>query len=338
MIHIVIVSILVILSTLGIYYGFLNNETLLPEAASAQAGPIDELFNIHWIIMAFFYSLIMVFILYSVVVFRKRKGDESDGAYFKGNTRLEIVWTIVPLGIVLFLALQGGKALAEVERRASDAFDVNVYASQWSWRFEYPATGAVSSELALPVNRQVLLKMSSSDVIHSFWVPEFRVKQDILPGGEAFVRYLRITPTEEGFYKILCAELCGTYHNEMRADVIVMSEENFETWLESQSGCDLGSAECGQRWASANGCQGCHSVDGTTRVGPTWLGLYNSEVPLEDGSTVFADEDYLFESITNPTAKIHEGFNPDAMPKTFSELLTEEQINDIIEFIKSLEK
>ncbi len=338
MIHIVIVSILVILSTLGIYYGFLNNDTLLPEAASAQAVPIDELFNIHWIIMAFFYSLIMVFILYSVVVFRRRKGDESDGAYFKGNTRLEIIWTIVPLGIVLFLALQGAKALDEVERRASNAFDVNVHASQWTWLFEYPASGVVSSELVLPLNQQVLLKLSSADgdVIHSFWVPEFRVKQDILPGGEEFVRYLRITPTKIGFFKVLCAELCGTGHAGMTADVRVVSDEDYKIWLQSQStDCDLSSIECGEQWASTY-CQFCHSLDGTDNTGPTWLGLYNSEVLLEDGSKVLADEDYLLESITDPKAKVHFGYQP-IMRQDFSDLLTEEQINDIIEFIKSLQ-
>ena len=337
MIHYVIVSILVIISTLLIRTG-LHRVNLLPAQASAEAKTVDWLFGVHIDLISFLFSLIVVFILYSLIVFRKKKGDESDGAFFEGNSTLEVIWTIVPLGIVLFLAFTGANSLADIERRDPDALKVDVIASQWSWRFEYPAYNIISNELYLPLNQQVLLRMQSTDVIHSFWVPEFRVKQDVLPGGKDFIRELRITPTQIGDFKVRCAELCGREHYAMVADVFVVSAEDFESWVEkAQAECDLGPVGCGERWAITYGCFSCHSVDGTTLVGPTWQGLFGSTVNLSDGTSVLADEDYLLESIIDPNAKIHEGFNAGVMPQTFGNTIPESDLNDIIEFIKNLQ-
>jgi cytochrome c oxidase subunit 2 len=338
MVHFLIVGVLVILSTWGIYTWFLNNETLLPDAASNQAIYIDEIFNLQWLLMAFFFSLIVVFVLYSVIVFRRKKGETGSGAYFEGNTTLEIVWTIIPLAVVLFLSFKGAEALGNVERRDPEALEVTVIASQWNWRFEYPESNVVSPELYLPVNRQVLLRMRSEDVIHSFWVPEFRVKQDILPGDDEYVRELRITPNETGTFTVRCAELCGQLHYSMVADVVVVAQSEFDNWLEFQAGeCDLGPESCGERWATQQGCIACHSTDGTRIVGPTWLELFGSEVSLEDGSTVLADEEYLVKSIIDPNVQVRADFLADVMPKDFGEKLSDEQINDIIAFIQSLE-
>jgi cytochrome c oxidase subunit 2 len=332
---------LVILSTWGIFT-VLNNSDLLPIQASTQAIAIDDLFSIHWFLIAFFFSLIIVFMLYSIVVFRRRRNEPADaaGAHFEGNTRLEIIWTVVPLAIVLWLSVIGAESLNTVEARATDAIEVNVIASQWNWRFEYEFEGnpVVSSELVLPAHRQVLLRMHSEDVIHSFWVPEFRVKQDVLPGGEEYIRELRITPNLEGSFKIRCAELCGRLHYDMQANVSVVQGSEFLAWLESQAGeCELEAAECGQRWATQFGCVACHSVDGTQIVGPTWLGLAGSTVPLSDGPTVVADTDYLLKSILDPNEQIHEGFQPGIMPLNFEELLTPEQMEQIVAFIESLQ-
>jgi cytochrome c oxidase subunit 2 len=336
MIHLIIVAILVALSTFLLGY-FLTNADLLPAQASQQAVTIDGLMGIHFWLIAFFFSLIVVFILYSVVVFRRRKGEQGDGVYSTGNTRLEIIWTVVPIGIVLWLAVIGSAYLANVERADPQAMQVDVFAAQWNWRFQYD-NGVVSPDLVLPVDRQVILRLHSEDVIHSFYVPEFRVKQDVLPGGDAYVRELRITPNQAGQFKVQCAEICGQLHYDMRADVIVVAQAEFDQWLEQQGGeCDLEDAECGERWATQFGCVACHSQDGTVIVGPSWQGVFGSEEDLADGSSTLVDEAYLRESILDPNAQVVGGFAPGIMPQNFAELLTDEQIDQIIAFIESLQ-
>lgn len=344
MIHLVIVAVLVVLSTIGLGL-FLTNAPLLPLQASQQAQTVDWLMDIHWWFIAFFTSLIVVFLLYSVIVFRRRKGERGDGAYMTGNHQLEIVWTIIPIAIVLWFAVIGGQTLADVERRDPEAMTVNVFAAQWNWRFEYEVateegvvTAVTSDTLLLPKNRQVVLRLHSADVIHSFYVPEFRVKQDVLPGGEEFVRELRITPNQNGTFKVRCAEICGQGHWNMQAKVQVIDGSEFDAWLQEQSGeCNLSAEECGQRWAQTYGCLACHSLDGTTIVGPTWQGLFGSQVELTDGTTVTADENYLHNSIADPNAQVVVGFQPGIMPQNFAEILSEDQINQIIAFIISLQ-
>lgn len=337
MVHFIIVGILVAGSTYFLSTYVLTNANLLPAQASEQAAAIDKLFSLEWFFISFFFSLIVVLILYSVVVFRRRKGDEGDGEYMESNPVLEVIWTVVPLAIVLYLAYVGSQGLGDVERRRLDELEINVVASQWNWRFEYP-DGLVTNQLGLPKDRQVLLRMRSQDVIHSFWVPEFRVKQDILPGGENFVRELRITPTELGEFKVRCAELCGSQHYAMLADVFVMKEADYEKWLEEQaSGCDLDDVTCGERWVNISGCTACHSLDGSDLVGPTWLGAYGEPVELTDGTTVTVDDEYLRNSILDPNAQIVAGYAEGLMPQNFVDLLDDEQIDQIMAFIASLQ-
>lgn len=335
--HFIIVGILVAGSTYFLYTYVLTNANLLPAQASTQAAAIDKLFSLEWFFISFFLSLIIVFILYSVVVFRRREGDDSDGKYMEGNPILEVVWTLIPLGIVLYLAYVGSQGLGDVERRRLGELEINVVASQWNWRFEYP-DGLVTNQLGLPEDRQVLLRMRSEDVIHSFWVPEFRVKQDILPGDESFVRELRITPTELGDYKVRCAELCGSQHYAMLADVIVMTENDYGLWLEEQAaGCDLDDVTCGERWVNVNGCTACHSLDGSDLVAPTWLGVYGAQEELADGSIITVDDEYIRMSILEPNTQIVDGYADGLMPQNFGELLDDEQIGQIIAFIASLQ-
>jgi cytochrome c oxidase subunit II len=308
---------------------------LLPTAASLQAQPIDELFSYHFFLIAFLFSLIVGFMLYSIIVFRRKPGDESDGDHIEGNTRLEILWTLAPLAAVVFFSYLGAVILGEIERPDPRPMEVNIVASQWSWRFEYPDNEVISNELVLPINQQVLFRMVSTDVIHSFWVPEFRVKQDILPGGENMIRELRVTPNLVGDFTLRCAEMCGEQHSIMEAPVKVVSQNDFVAWLDEQAALvPEDPIDRGQLWARQNGCLACHTTDGTPGIGPTWKDVYGHEVLLDDGSTVFADEEYLYESITQPGEKIVAGFS-NIMPN-LSEQLTEEQIQEIIEFIKSL--
>jgi cytochrome c oxidase subunit 2 len=337
MIHFAIVAVLVAISTfvLGSYF---SSGVLLPPQASSQAVFIDELFAVHGWLVAFFLSLIVVFILYSVVVFRRRKGELGDGYYTTGNKKLEVVWTIIPTIIVLWLAVVGAQVLADVERRDRSAIEVNVFASQWNWSFEYE-NGAFSSDLVLPKDQQILLRLHSEDVIHSFWVPEFRVKQDILPGGEEYVRELRITPNELGDFKIRCAEICGTLHYAMLADVRVVSSSEFDTWLSDQlsAGCELEAVECGRILVGELGCVACHSLDGSVIIGPSWQGIAGTEELLIDGSSVFVDADYLTKAILDPNIQVVEGFTPGLMPAIYADMLSADEISDIVAFILSLE-
>ena len=211
---------------------------------------------------------------------------------------------------------------------------VRVTSQQWSWSFEYPAYGVTSTEMHIPVDKQVLLQMTSRDVIHSFWVPEFRPKQDLVPGR---ITELRITPSVIGNYKVRCAEMCGTSHAYMEQPVIVSSQEDFDAWMGEQVKLAEQAAQTpegrGQALATASGCAACHSINGSEGIGPTWFGIFGHEVRLSDGIVVTADEAYIHESIKTPQEKIVAGFENQLMP-TYG--FTDEQINDIVAYIKTL--
>jgi cytochrome c oxidase subunit 2 len=333
--HLVIAGILVLVVTAALIFA-LEQATLLPIQAAAQATPIDDLFRLEFMVIAFLFALIVVLMLYSIVVFRRKKGDTTDAAHIEGNTRLEVMWTIAPLATVLFFAYLGGHSLAETVRADPRPMEVNVIGQQWSWRFEYPEWGLVTTELVLPEDKQALLRLWSTDVIHSFWVPEFRVKQDALPGGEANARDLRVTPNLPGEYTLACAELCGVQHAYMTAKVRVLPQEEFDAWVVSLTGEPSGDpAERGAQLVQQYGCVACHSLDGTVIVGPSWKGVYGSQEALSDGTTVIVNDDYLHESIIDPAAKLVQGFQ-NLMPNTYRDQLTDEQIADIIEFIKTV--
>lgn len=333
--HFIIVAVLVAISTVLVNL-LLQSIGLLPVEASTQAAIIDRLFDTHFLVISFLFSLIVVFLVYSLIVFRRRKDGDQEGKFFKGSTRLEVLWTILPLGTVIYFSYLGSLSLAETRKVDPQALEVKVIGRQWSWTFEYPEFGIVSDTLQLPVNRQVLLKMTSEDVIHSFWVPEFRVKQDLLP-GENLVKELRITPTIIGSYKVRCAELCGTLHAYMESPVVVVSDADFQAWVDEEVKLlNADPATRGERVSKQNGCLACHSVDGTRLVGPSWLGLYESQRELADGTTVVADDAYLLNSIIKPNAHVVAGYPPGVMPQSYVDSLSETQLSDIIAFIKTL--
>ena len=333
--HFVIVAFFVALLSLAVYMG-LSTAKLLPVAASAQARPIDQLFHLELIAVAFLFSLIVVPLVYSLIVFRKKPGDQTEGDHFEGNTRLEIFWTVIPLIVVIILAYLGAENLATIRRVDPDAMEARVTGFQWAWRFDYPDSGVTSNELHLVVDRQVVLRMTSPDVVHSFWVPEFRIKQDLVPGIET---EYRITPTALGEYKVRCAELCGTSHSYMVAPVIVQTQAEFDAWIKEQVAANAAAeasgipdASRGKKIYETSGCKACHSIDGSPLVGPTWKGIWGENVELSDGTTVTVDEAYITESIQHPNAKVVKGFAPGMPQFNLSDL----QIADVIEFIKTL--
>lgn len=334
--HFVIVGILVIVMAILTYIG-LDSAGLMPVEASAQAADIDWMWNLEVIAMSFLFALIVVPMAYSLVVFRRRKGDTTDAEHMEGNTRLEIAWTIVPLFIVMAYAYLGAVNLAETRRVDPEAMVVKVTGLQWSWTFEYPAVNGlavVSDELHVPVGKQILLRMTSNDVIHSFWVPEFRVKQDLVPGR---LTELRITPTLEGNYKVRCAELCGTSHYSMEKPVVVSSQADFDAWMAEQLVLAEEASQTpegrGQALVAANGCVACHSTNGSAGIGPTWFGLLGRQEELTDGTVITVDEAYIAESIKTPQAKIVAGFENQLMPVYG---FNDEQIADIVAYIKTL--
>ncbi len=351
--HVIIIAILVALSTVGLRALF-NVILALPRASSAEAGPIDALFNGHYWMIAFLFSLIMVMMLYSVFVFRRQDGDETDGPHIHSNTKLEIGWTIVPTAVVLAFGVWGAVALNEITSPKPNEMTVNVTGKQWVWSFAYPEQGDIaSSELVLPIDRTIVLKMRAEDVIHSFWVPEFRVKQDLVPGRETT---LRITPTEAGEFALRCAEICGLNHTQMVATVRVLDTAGFQAWVDEKNAApafaEMTPEERGAFWYGAEGfgCVACHSLDGTPGVGPSWQGLYGRQEQLTDGSTITADDEYIINSILNPNSQIIAGFNPNLMPQNYGDQIAarEQEIQaaegvdiditaDLIAFIKTLE-
>lgn len=350
--HILAVTALVLISTIFLRWVF-TWLLPLPQAASAQAGPIDLMFDVHFWLIALFFSLIMVLMLYAAFVFRRKPGDEEDGLHIHGNTTLEVVWTIIPLIIVIALGVWGAIVLRDITTAAPDALEIDVTAWQWNWSFEYPTEGEfASAELVVPVNQPLRLNMRSRDVLHNFWVPEFRVKQDLVPGRTTV---LNVTPTETGEFKVRCAEICGTEHANMLAPVRVVSREEYDAWIEEKNAApqfaEMTPEERGAIWYGAEGfgCVSCHSLDGSPGVGPTWQGVYGREEPLDDGTVVIVDDAYIRESIYEPNAKIVEGFAA-AMPQNYEELFAEREaeilasqgveidiVEDLIAFMKTLE-
>lgn len=346
--HAIAVIVLILLSTIGIYALFSRVLFRLPMAASAEAQPIDTMIDIHFMMQAFLFSMIMVIMLYAVFAFRRQPGDEEDAPHVHGHTGLEILWTVVPTIVVIIFGVYGVVVFADLLAPEPNEREVEVIGRQWSWKFNYPdIEGKSSTQLGLLVNEPVVLKMQSEDVLHDFWVPEFRVKQDLLPGRWI---NLRFTPTEEGTYKVRCAEICGNAHSTMLADVLVMNQADYDAWeqeIASKPGLDelagMTPEARGEYWYTEFGCNGCHSIDGTPSVGPTWLGLYGREETMTDGTVIVVDDDYLFESIWDPNKFIVEGFPANNMPDNFEEQFsnigfeTAEIItNDLIAYIKTL--
>jgi len=334
--HFVIVAILVLVTAVLAYFGLIAAD-LMPVQASAQSLSIDWLWDLELMMISFLFALIVVPMSYSLIVFRRKKGETGDGEHMEGNTTLEVTWTIIPLFIVLTFAYLGAYSLGETRRLNPDAMEIKVTAQQFAFSFDYSTLGFVSDELYLPVDKQVVLKMTSRDVIHSFWVPEFRIKQDIVPGR---VTEYRITPTllnGEQPYKVICAELCGASHAYMFANVRVVTQEDFDTWVAARQEEAAAAAQTpegrGRSLAVQNGCLGCHTVDGAALTGPTWFNLYGRQEQLADGTTVIVDDAYIHESILDPQAKLVAGFESVLMPKYD---FTDEQIADIIAYLKTL--
>jgi cytochrome c oxidase subunit 2 len=206
------------------------------EQASTAADDVDTLLDVGIVLSSFVFSIVMVMMGYSLWRWRAKPGDESDGEPIHGNTRLEIAWTVIPTVIVTFLAIYSWIVLDDIEAKDSDGMKLEVVAQQFEWDFNYPDAGVTSKELHVPVDRQLDIQLRALDVLHSFWVPEWRIKRDLVPGapGASIDDNVVVTPDKEGTYSVICTELCGVGHATMRARVVVESEEEFQEWLGQQ--------------------------------------------------------------------------------------------------------
>jgi cytochrome c oxidase subunit 2 len=209
------------------------------DAASEEAPPIDTLFDVMVVLSTFVFAIVMVMFGYAIWKYRAKPGDESDGEPIHGNTKLEIAWTVIPTLIVLFGAGYSWVVLDDIEAKADDRMPLKVTAQQFKWTFEYPeADGLRADELHVPVDRQLEVELEALDVLHSFWVPEWRIKRDLVPagaGGDEIDNEFVVTPNEEGTFSLVCTELCGLGHTTMRATVVVESQEEFDQWLAEQA-------------------------------------------------------------------------------------------------------
>lgn len=266
--HFIIAAALIAVSTVIVFF-VLETILPLPKQGSDEALIIDGLIHWHLVVIAFLFSLVVVFMVYALIVFRKRDGDDSEGEHFEGNAILEVVWTVIPLIFVVAFAFYGINALAQVTHSEPNEFQVKAEGQQWSWDFVYP-NGVISPELVLPVNRRIHFTLHSKDVIHSFWIPEMRVKQDLVPGQDTEIRF---TPIITGDFKVRCSELCGRSHYSMLANVQIMEQADYDKWMSEQEAAQLsGGSSTVTNTATISdtaNVSGTTTVTGTTSVTDT---------------------------------------------------------------------
>ncbi len=270
-----------------------------------------------------------IFVTIAIFAVKYRRRRHPEAVQIEGSTILELTWSIIPLRIFMFIFVWGAVIYFQERTPPRDSVEVYVVAKQWMWKLQHQEGAREINELHVPVGKDVKLIMTSQDVIHSFYIPAFRLKQDVLPG-----RYttLWLRATRPGVYHLFCAEYCGTQHSGMIGQIVVMEPREYALWM-SQSNTFGTLAASGQSMFEQLGCQTCHRMD-TQGRGPNLSGVYGSPVQLEDGRMVTADENYIRESILAPSAKVVSGFKP-IMP-VFQGLVSEDQLNSLVAYIKSL--
>jgi cytochrome c oxidase subunit II len=326
---------------------FMRRMLWLPEPGSTFAVPVDRLhfFVITVTMIASFITGILAFAFF--FMYRERRRAQSTPLVIP-SVKFEVVVIGVPLFFFLLWFVQGYKDYVWYTTPPKDATDIYVMGKKWMWKFSYGAEGPNAiGTLHVPANRPVRLLMTSRDVIHSFFVPDFRIKQDVLPG-----RYTEtwFEATKPGRYQILCSQYCGTWHSQMWGEIVVMPGAEYDDWISEQRRGSLGAkvdsggddgpnfhgtiVEYGKQVALVQGCVKCHSLDGEPHIGPTWLDLYGKTETLDNGQTVVADEAYLTDSMIDPRAKIVKGYK--AVMPTYKGRLSAPEAAALVEFIKSL--
>jgi cytochrome c oxidase subunit 2 len=304
---------------------------LFPDSASTLSGEVDRLF-IAWSAISVFFSLLIAgLILYFMVRYRRRHAEDV-GANERAAMWLEVGWSVVPLLIMLAMFVWGTRVFFRIFRPPADAVELYAHGKQWMWKVQHPGGQREINTMHVPVGRPIRVTLASQDVIHSFFIPAFRIKQDAVPGR---FTALWFEATKPGVYHLFCAEYCGTEHSRMIGSVVAMEPRDYESWL-AGGAAGKSMAASGAELFQALACVTCHRAASAGRIarGPVLDGLYNSQVKLANGRTLTADDNYLRESILTPAARLVAGWDP-LMP-TFQGQVSEEQLTELIAYIRSL--
>ena len=304
---------------------------MLTEASNLAAG-VDKTFIFIFSIAFIFIVGITTFMIYTVIHFSRKKGIAA--RQFTGSNKLEIIWTVIPLVIVMMMFHYGWSGFSPMRKVPADAMNITAIGRMWEWEFDY-GNGMKSKELVVPLNKPVRVALKSEDVNHSLFIPAFRVKEDVIPGYE---NYLWFIPTFVGEYEILCTEYCGLLHSGMLSKAIVLSQPDYDKWFNNFKSSAVKSEPDGYLLLRNTGCIACHSLDGTKLVGPSFKGIYGKERSVLEGNNlvkVVADEKYIKNSIYNPDSQVVSGFNKGIM-KSYKEILKEDDIKTIIDYFKTL--
>ncbi len=320
----------------------MSNESLvekgslyLPGSYSTVSQNVDNLFYFILIISVVIASLMFIATLFFLFKYKKSKDNPVAKKQLTHSTLLEVTWTVIPLIIVMVIFYWGFVDYLKLVVAPDDTVEIRVTGQKWYWSFYYPDSGAESTaDLYVPIGQPVKLVMSSVDVLHSFYIPNFRVKRDVLPNRYSNVWF---EATKLGSFQVFCTEYCGDAHSTMLANIHVLSRNDYnEKIAELSMGDDVPLPVLGKKLYKKQGCFSCHSIDGTDLVGPSWLGIYGQTREFDDGTSVIADDNYIRESIVYPAKKVVKGY-PNVM-NSYAGLLDDREINALIEYIKSLKE
>ena len=302
---------------------------LFPAQASTIAWQVDALYGFLVVLTVVFCALVFGMVTIFAIKYRRRSDDEQPEQNH-GNLALELSWTIIPLFIGLFVFLLGADVFFRLQRAPADPLEIYAVGKQWMWKIQHESGKREINTLQVPKGQPVRVTMTSEDVLHDFFIPAFRVKNDVIPG-----RYttLWFEATQLGEFHLFCAEYCGTQHSGMIGKVIVMDPTDYHDWLMGASASGETMVEAGQRQFQELGCETCHKSTSSGR-GPSLIGVYDKPVQLKNGQEVTVDVDYIRESILQPRAKIVEGYEP-IMP-IFEGQISEQSLLQIVTYIKSL--
>lgn len=313
---------------LGLIFRNANASTFMPYQGTTLSESVDSLYGFLIIVSFISFVLLIGGMIWFAVKYKRRTENDSTPD-IHGNTALEFLWSFIPFVIFMIVFVWGIIINKQMTDMPKDAFEIQVTGYQWGWKFNYKSGVQTNTEFAVPVGKPVKLIMKADDVLHSFFIPAFRIKQDVLPGRYTAIWFTAKTP---GDYQVFCTEFCGTSHSDMLATLKVMTPEDFEKWLVDKSKVkDLPLAERGKLLVEQGTCISCHSTGSERKIGPGFAGLWGKTTEFEDGTSAKVDENYIRESILYPSKKIVKGF-PNAMnPQTLSET----EIEAVIEYFKT---
>jgi len=306
----------------------------LPPGGSTIAAEVDALFYFLFYASLVLFAIVLFGIIYFSIRYRRRKKEVVEPTIgLEHNTKLELLWSVIPTILVVIVFFWGFKVYMKMNVVPGDAMEVKVTGQKWFWSFDYPEGVKTVNDLVVPVGKPVKLLMSSKDVIHSFFVPDFRIKMDVLPNRYSVTWF---EATRPGEFDLFCTEFCGDGHSEMIGKVRVVTEREYAAWLEegSSGGEGISLEEYGRKLYVSKACNTCHSLENKNLVGPAFNGIYGKTRVFTSGEKLDADENYLRESILEPQAKVVAGFDP-VMP-TYQGLLGDREIDAIIAYMKTL--